>query len=312
MTATAEAPSKAQVRFLPQAQFPQVSTRYDCDYGVLWGFMDPKPRPSFNTQILAQLRGYIDSIVDGAGFVTHKHLQYRISYAIIASKVPGVFSLGGDLAYFRDAINKQDRAALIAYGEQCVDNLYPWSRNCDLPLTTISLVQGDALGGGFECALASSVLVAEESSRMGFPEILFNLFPGMGAYSFLLRRVGRRQTEELITSGNTYTARQLYDLGVVDVLAPDGEGEATVYSYIRKHAKAANGRRGIEAVRQVITPVTREELSRVVSVWADAALRLTDRDMRMMERLVRAQNRTTDTDEVLPNAATVTPLQRVV
>jgi DSF synthase len=56
-------------------------------------------------------------------------------------------------------------------------------------------------------------LIAEESSRMGFPEVLFNLFPGMGAYSFLQRKVGRRVTEELITSGNTYTARQLYDMG---------------------------------------------------------------------------------------------------
>jgi len=148
---------------------------------------------------------------------------------------------------------------------------------------------------------------------MGFPEILFNLFPGMGAYSFLLRRVGRRQTEELISSGNTYTAHQLYNMGVVDVLAPYGEGEAAVYSYIRKHAKSANGRRGIEIARQMISPVSREELSRIVSVWADAALRLTDRDMRMMERLVRAQSRNCDgVDAIVQNPATITPLQRVV
>ena len=44
-------------------------------------------------------------------------------------------------------------------------------------LTKIVLVQGDALGGGFECALASDVIVAEESAQMGLPEILFNLFP---------------------------------------------------------------------------------------------------------------------------------------
>lgn len=181
----------AHVRFLPHVQFPQVSTRFDVDYGVLWGFMNPKPRPCFNTQLLSQLRGYIDSITDGAGYIAHRGRQYRVDYAVITSKVPGIFNLGGDLALFRDAIDRQDREALVRYGEQCVDNLYPWSRNCDLPLTTVSLVQGDALGGGFECALSSSVLIAEESARMGFPEILFNLFPGMGAYSFLLRKVGR-------------------------------------------------------------------------------------------------------------------------
>ena len=276
--------------------------------------MNPKPRPSFNVALLGQLRSYIESITEGAGYVHHRGRQYRIDYAVIASKVPGVFNLGGDLALFREAIDRQDRQALVRYGEQCVDNLFPWSRNCDLPLTTISLVQGDALGGGFECALSSSVLIAEESVRMGFPEILFNLFPGMGAYSFLLRKVGRRVTEDLITSGNTYTARQLYDMGVVDVLAPDGDGEAALYSFVRKHSRAANGRRGIEQVRQEISPVTREELSRVVGVWAEAALRLSDRDMRMMERLVRAQTRGYEVEDEIPapQSAQITPLQRAV
>jgi DSF synthase len=51
----------------------------------------------------------------------------------------------------------------------------------DRDVTTIALVQGDALGGGFETALSSNVLIAERSAKLGFPEILFNLFPGMGA-----------------------------------------------------------------------------------------------------------------------------------
>ncbi len=312
MISMVEGGARAEVRFLPAAQFPQVATRYDTEYEVMWGFMNPTPRPCFNTQLLSQLRGYIDSITDDAGYIVHRGNQYPVSYAVIASKTPGVFNLGGDLALFRDAIHRRDRETLIRYGELCIDNLYPWSRNCDLPLTTISLVQGDALGGGFECALSSSVLIAEESARMGFPEILFNLFPGMGAYSFLLRKVGRRITETLLSSGDMYSARQLYDMGVVDVLAPDGEGEAALYSFIRKHSRAANGRRGIEQVRQEIKPITRDELSRVVGVWADAALRLTDRDIRMMERLVRAQSRgAACNEEVQQSTATVTPLQRI-
>ncbi|MEP7182255.1 MAG: crotonase/enoyl-CoA hydratase family protein [Betaproteobacteria bacterium] len=302
----------ADVRFLPPAHFSQLETRFDTEHGVMWGFMNPMPRPTFNPQLLTELRGYIDSIVQPRGVTWHKGQEYAINYAVIASKVPGVFNLGGDLALFREAIAKHDRDLLVHYGRKCVDNLYPWSRNCDLPLTTIALVQGDALGGGFECALSASVLVAEESSRMGFPEILFNLFPGMGAYSFLARKVGRRTTEELITSGNMYTARQLYDMGVVDVLAPDGCGEAAVVSFVRKHARAANGRRAIEMVRREVEPITHDELMRVVGIWADAALRLTERDLRMMERLVRAQNKSVNEDAPQAIAASnVTPLQRV-
>jgi DSF synthase len=179
-------------------------------------------------------------------------------------------------------------------------------------MTSIALVQGDALGGGFEAALSASVLIAEESARMGFPEILFNLFPGMGAYSFLARKIGRRSAERLITSGTIYSARDLYDLGVVDVITPDGTGEAAVYSYVRKHSKQGNGRRGFERARNEVEPVARDELMRVMHIWADAALRLDERDLRMMERLVRAQERNLeDSNPVSVGTGTVVPLQAI-
>ena len=79
-------------------------------------------------------------------------------------------------------------------------------------------MQGDALGGGFECALASDLIVAEERAQLGFPEILFNLFPGMGAYSLLSRRVGMKGAEKMILSARLYTAEELHELGVVDLL----------------------------------------------------------------------------------------------
>jgi DSF synthase len=299
----------AEIRFLPQTQFQQVETRFDVEYGVYWAFMNPQPRPCFNTQLLDELRSYIDTIVENDCQLAHRGQSYKISYGVLASKLPGVFNLGGDLMFFRSAIAARDRAQLIEYGKQCVGNLLPWHRNCDLPVTTFSLVQGDALGGGFEAALSATVLVAEESARMGFPEILFNLFPGMGAFSFLSRKIGRRASEEMITSGAIYGARQLYDMGVVDVLAPDGTGEAAIYSYIRKHAKAANGRRGFERARTEIAPITRSELMQVVEIWADAALRVQDRDLRMMERLARAQQRTTGEVPAV-GAPNVVPMRR--
>ncbi|MEO8305020.1 MAG: crotonase/enoyl-CoA hydratase family protein [Betaproteobacteria bacterium] len=293
----------ADVRFLPQTDFQQVETRFDVEYGVYWAFMNPRPRPCFSIQLLEELRGYIDTIVDNDCHIAHRGKNYKINYGVLASKLPGVFNLGGDLMLFRTAIASQNRDQLIEYGEKCIDDLYPWHRNCDLSMTTFSLVQGDALGGGFEAALSATVVVAEESARMGFPEILFNLFPGMGAFSFLSRKIGRRAAEEMITSGAIYGARQLYDMGVVDVLAPDGTGEASIYSYIRRHSKAANGRRGFERVRTEISPITRNELMQVVEIWADSALRVQDRDLRMMERLVRAQQRTAEEAslQVVPN-----------
>jgi DSF synthase len=285
--------TNAQIHTFPKPipLFKQVETRFDPEYGVMWGHMNPAPRPCFNPQILEELGNFVRSIDEPRGKYRHDGSMHTINYAVIASKVPGIFNLGGDLELFKKAILNQDRELLVRYGMKCIDNQFPWSRNFNLPLTTISLVQGDALGGGFECALSSTVIVAEESARMGFPEILFNLFPGMGAYSFLVRKVGRRKTEEMITSANIYTARELYDIGVVDVVTPDGTGEAAVYSYVRKHAKAANARRAIESVRNEFEPVTHSELARIVEIWADTALKLDSRDLKMMERLVRAQQR---------------------
>src|SRR5207237_2836978 len=123
----------------------------------------------------------------------------------------------------------------------CIDNMYPRIHNFFSPtLTKIALVQGDALGGGFECALASDVIVAEESAQLGFPEILFNLFPGMGAYSLVSRRIGMRAAEELILSGRILPAAELHKMGVVDVLVTEGEGPTAFGEWIAKHSKRTN------------------------------------------------------------------------
>jgi DSF synthase len=283
----------ADVRYLQPTKFEQLEPRFDAEFGVYWAVMNPLSRPCFNPQLLHELRALIDGIISSQGTYFQDGAHHKINYAVLASKAEGTFNLGGDLALFRSAIVHRDREQLEQYAKLCVDNLFPWNRNFELPSTTISLVQGNALGGGFEAALASTVVIAEESSRMGFPEVLFNLFPGMGAYSFLQRKVGRRITEELITSGNTYTARDLYDMGVVDVITPDGTGEAAVYSYVRKHTRGGAGRRAFEQIRREFEAVTRDELERITRMWVDSAIRLQERDLKMMDRLVRAQQRST-------------------
>jgi DSF synthase len=189
-------------------------------------------------------------------------------------------------------IKTRDRQALAQYAKLCIDVQYPRSQSFFSPtLTSISLIQGDALGGGFECALASDIIVAEESAQLGFPEILFNLFPGMGACSFLERRIGLRAAEELILSGKMLPAYKLHEMGVVDVLAPNGQGETAVRDWITANAKRRNGMQAMFRSRQFVRPVTRAELDGVVDLWVDAAMRLGERELKMMNRLARAQAR---------------------
>ncbi len=180
---------------------------------------------------------------------------------------------------------------MFAYAKACIDVLYPNAINFSQPLTTISLVQGDALGGGFEAAISSNIVVAEESARFGLPEILFNLIPGMGAYSFLIRRTTPDVVERLITSGEIFTARQMLDLKLLDEVVVDGEGADAVRKLLARHQRKGNAYAALGRVRQCVNPVTYEELIRITQIWVDTALQLGPRDLRMIENLIRAQDR---------------------
>jgi len=263
-----------------------LTTAFDPHHGVAWGYMHAEPRPCFTPTLLAELLGWGAQMVE----MIDDPAQQEVKYFVIASKVPGTFSLGGDLSLFMQHIADQDRDALYRYALSCIECSYAVHAHLNRPnVTSIALVQGQALGGGFESALAANVLVAERGVKMGLPEILFNLFPGMGAMSFLGRRVGYHQAERIIRSGKLYRAEELHDMGVVDVLAEPGDGESAVYAYIRQEEKSRNGLLALRRAREISQPLAYEELVRITEVWVDAALRLDAKDVRMMERLVARQ-----------------------
>ncbi|HSP00688.1 MAG TPA: crotonase/enoyl-CoA hydratase family protein [Thioalkalivibrio sp.] len=260
-----------------------LSTWHDTHHRTMWYYMHAQPRPCFSPALLSELASFRDDMAHRLD----DPQDAGIDYMVLASRVPGIFNLGGDLALFRALVEAGDRQALSDYAYACIDMLWTNISGIDgRDITTISLVQGDALGGGFEGAMSAHVLVAERSARMGLPEILFNLFPGMGAYSLLSRKLDPVRAERLILSGQIYTAEALHEMGVVDILTEDGEGERAVYEYIARENKARNGFRALRAAKRVSNPVTRQELSDITEIWVDAALRLRLRDLRMMERLL--------------------------
>lgn len=294
----AQAPSPYRTSNRPEYFFSeQLSASYEAANHALWIRWTPSPRPSFNPGLLRSLdrcaefiRADDGLIRDSADKLDAQADPMPIEYTVLSSGVPGVFNLGGDLDLFMRLIEARDRTGLVEYGTACIHVLYQNYSAHELPITTISLVQGDCLGGGFEAALSSDIVVAEKHARFGFPEILFNLFPGMGAYSFLDRRVGRRVTEELLSTGKTYCADDMLAMGVIDRVAESGCGEAEVAALIKRQTRNRNGLLGIASVRRRVNPVTFRELLEVVHLWADCALRLSSRDLKLMQRLVARQN----------------------
>jgi DSF synthase len=267
-------------------ELEQLEVSWDDPTGALWTFMRPRGRPSYNLDLLEDFHAWQRGIV--AAF---EHRPNDLRYLLLGSRTPGVFNLGGDLDLFAARIRDRDRQALIAYGESCVRILYRNINCLGLPMLTIGLAQGDALGGGFESLLSFNIIIAERDAKFGFPENIFGLFPGMGAYSLVARRVGAAFAEEMMLSGRIYTAEEMRDAGLVHVLAEPGEGIAAAHDFIQRSKRRHMGSRSIYQIGREVSPVTLEELDRIVQVWADACLQLRDRDLKVMQRLVAAQDR---------------------
>jgi DSF synthase len=256
--------------------------------------MRPIPRPCFTPELLADIQSFQKYIGQR---VAQDHATKGDSdwqYVVLASDDPQTFNLGGDLALFVELIEKQDRDLLMDYARSCIDGAYGFHTHLDQPVTSIALIEGNAQGGGFEAALSCNVIIAEQGTHMGFPEVLFNMFPGMGAYSFLSRRVGHGLAERLIYSGDLYSAESLYELGVVDVLAESGGGKAALTNYVRTAQRRTNANKLLRHVRETYHHVTYEELLSITSQWVDAALSLKRSEISIMQRLVRAQNKRTE------------------
>lgn len=283
---------------LLDSKYSQISVEFNTKYGVLWSQLNQEEVPCFTMKLLKEAQHHQDAIENSGGQIWINEEMHQIRYSVNSSLKPGVFSLGGQLSLFKDLIRAKNREGLMHYGTECINMMFPRLNHYYLPITTIALVQGSALGGGFEGALANDVIIAEKGSQMGFPEILFNLFPGMGAYNLLSRKVGTAIAEKLILSGRIYTAEELYEMGVVDVVADPGFGVQAVYKFIAKHERHGNGFRAVRQVSQTCNPVTYDQLMQVIQIWVDTALRLEERDLKIMDRFVKQQEKT-----FLPNAS---------
>ena len=271
--------------------YGDLDVRFESAERSVWVRMQPQGRPCMTPGLLDAFVRAQQEISQLAHAGHDARDPYRLGYQVLASATPGVFCVGGDLAYFLEVMERGDRDALDTYARRCVDVMYRSVTGYDLPFTTIALVQGQALGGGFEAALASTVLIAEEGATFGFPETLFGMFPGMGALSLLTRRTSLGIARRIISSSRMYSPRELYELGVVDVVVPDGEGERAVHDFIAERRNRESGFHALDLAAARVSPVSHDELLDVVEIWVETAMALSGRNRRLMAYLAAAQER---------------------
>ncbi|HXW71791.1 MAG TPA: crotonase/enoyl-CoA hydratase family protein [Methylocella sp.] len=275
-----------QMRFASRT-YQELEVTLDPNTKCIWCYLNPNGSTSLTPALIRELNVLHCSIQALAA--SHEE-KAPLSYHVLASRTPGIFTTGGDLRFFSDKIQARDASAIRRYAYGCVDAVYNIASGFNSNIVSVGLLEGDALGGGLEGAISCNFIIAERGVKLGLPEILFNSFPGMGAYSILSRRISPAVAERIILSGRIYSAEEMCDLGVIDLVVDAGCGEAAVREYIsdqRKHS----ARNAIYRARQQIHPLTLSELRAITDMWIQTMMDLSPSDLRRMGHLQSAQLR---------------------
>lgn len=146
-----------------------------------------------------------------------------ISYAATTAEVRGViltgsgekaFVAGADISEFSD-YNGEQGEALARAGQEQVFNAI---EACPKPV--VAAINGFALGGGLELALACHIRIASENAKLGLPEVSLGLIPGYGGTQRLTQSVGKGRAIELIATADMITAAQAEKIGLVNYVVP--------------------------------------------------------------------------------------------
>lgn len=156
-------------------------------------------------QQLKEILNYLNETID----------QNQQRCCIIRSSSPKVFCAGADL--------KERKSMNMSEVVECVDRLrQTFEEIARLPIPTISVIEGVALGGGFELALATDMRIASTNATFGLVETSLAIIPGAGGTQRLPRLIGTARAKELIFTARKLNAEKALELGIVQHTAEPG------------------------------------------------------------------------------------------
>ena len=204
----------------PEAGYEQAPVKLDRrgDVAVLW--LDNPPANSLSPPVIEALEtAWAD--VEGSARAM-----------IVASPNPALFCAGADIKAF----TQMDEAG----GKDLLDRAHGLFRTWEgSRVMTIAAVNGMALGGGCEIAMACDVRIAGFSASFGQPEIALGIIPGFGGTQRLPRLVGPAKALEMNTTGEPISAGEAYEFGLVNTVVPDHELFDAALNWGRKFARQA-------------------------------------------------------------------------
>jgi enoyl-CoA hydratase/carnithine racemase len=203
--------------------------------------IDHAPVNALNAQVLDELSAVVDEIIANPD----------AKAAVITGGGQLAFVAGADINVF-DALMKQANGAAEAQAREFLaKGQTTFTKIENAPKPFIAAINGVALGGGMELAMACHLRVIGDRAKLGQPEINLGIIPGWGGTQRLPRIVGKAKAIELILTGDQITAQEALRLNLVNKVVPGGEVLKTARDLARKIAQ--KGAVAISAALEAIT-----------------------------------------------------------
>lgn len=193
---------------------------------VSWELINPSTllvlleRPPANALGLPLIEGLRDAM-------DYADTKAGLRVIVLASRIPKIFAAGADIKYMVDA----DQQAFEAYGAMLRPQVERWAAG---NVVTIAAVDGLALGGGMELAMACTLRVAGRTASFGLPEVRLGLIPGAGGTQRLPRLVGRGRALDMMLTTRRLSAHDALAAGLIDRLAEEHGAETEALDLARQ------------------------------------------------------------------------------
>jgi 3-hydroxyacyl-CoA dehydrogenase / enoyl-CoA hydratase / 3-hydroxybutyryl-CoA epimerase len=178
----------------------------DGDLAILWFDLPGEKVNKFSSAVMTEFAGVVDEFERDGG----------IKRIIVASGKPSIFIAGADVTEFSKATSADEAREYTRFGQQTIH------RFSKLPQVTVAAINGAALGGGCELALACDYRVMSDSpkAQIGLPETKLGIFPAWGGVTRLPRLIGLPVALDIILNGKTLDGRRAKNAGLVDEVVP--------------------------------------------------------------------------------------------
>ena len=227
-----------------------VNLEIDSESGVATIRIERPPMNAISMQLAAELNDIAGQLAEDQGIG-----------AVVVWGGPKIFAAGADIKEFPALQNKEEA---VEFSMKLHNALLALE---NLPQITISAVNGYALGGGCELAMATDFRFAGESAVFGQPEVLLGILPGAGGTQRLMRLIGITKAKEINYSGRQVNAEEALEIGLVSAVYPDDDCYPQALEAAKEYAK---GPKSLQFIKKVMMDGLALPLEEAIKLEAEA------------------------------------------